>query len=132
MEVDKMETWGENSIMKSDSELTDAGRLIKAELEKKGLSQEKLAALLGRTGPWLSRLMHDKRKLTVQTLIDIARILNLKITLPISEDSKNPDPPKVGLDEYIENIVDKRTDERTRMIVREEIERAKQSNEPKE
>lgn len=125
MGVDKMLICDDNFIGKMNSELGDIVRLIKAELREKGWSQAKLAGALGRSGGWLSHIMHDKRRLTVQTLIDIAHILNINITLPISKDSENAVSSKAGLEDYIENIVDKRTDEKTRMIIQEELSKYK-------
>lgn len=90
---------------KMNSELGEIIRLIKAELRKKGWSQAKLAEALGRSGGWLSHIMHDKRRLTVQAVFDIAHVLGIDPTSLLPHNSENESSPKLGLDEYIRNIV---------------------------
>lgn len=94
--------------MKINKLSIDKGKTLKN--NKKGWKRKNLVEALGKSDAWLSKIMDKKRGLSIQTLFDIARALEID---PVSllPEIKNP-KLKISFEEYI------------REIVQEEIEKA--------
>ena len=91
-------------MIKKISHIDDVLRLIDIESVKKGLkTRRQLAKALNKTESWLSYIMNKKRKLSIQTLVDIANVLGIEPASLLPSD-ENKIPHK-SLDEYIRKIV---------------------------
>jgi hypothetical protein len=92
-------------LMKGEVEVADqAGiiRLIEEAMRKKNFNRAKLASALNKSRGWASQLMKNKINISVQTLLDIARVLDIDPAslLPGS----NPGSSALSLEEYIRQI----------------------------
>lgn len=83
--------------------IDDVLRLIDIETFKKGWKRTNLVEALGKTNGWLSKIMSKDRGLSVQALLDIAKVLGIEPTSLIPS-NENKIPHK-SLDEYIRKIV---------------------------
>ena len=100
-----------NIVAKNISKIDDVLQLIDLELHKRGWKRGDLAKSLNKTESWLSNIMNKKRGLSVQTILDIAKILDIDpaCLLPGGNPTKQPD-----LEDYIKKIVKEYLDERER------------------
>jgi len=102
--LDKMST-----VNKIDINTKNVLERIRQELDRQGLKDKELAALLGRSAPGFSLIMAGQRRITVDVLYAIAEKLNVDVhsLLP----SKNQSQGAVSIEEYF------------RELIREEIEK---------
>lgn len=83
-------------------EQEDIIRLIEAAMREKNFNKAKLASTLNKSRGWASQLMKNQINISVQTLLDIARVLKVDpgSLLPGS----NPKPADISFEEYIRQI----------------------------
>jgi transcriptional regulator with XRE-family HTH domain len=80
----------------------DIIRLIEAAMQERDFNKAKLARALNKSRGWASQLMKNQINISVQTLLEIAKVLNVSpgSLLPGS----NPKPSALSFEEYIRQI----------------------------
>ena len=80
----------------------DVIRLIEAAMRDRDFNKAKLARALNKSRGWASQLMKNQINISVQTLLEIAEVLNINASslLPGS----NPKPSGLSFEEYIRQI----------------------------
>jgi transcriptional regulator with XRE-family HTH domain len=80
----------------------DIIRLIEAAMREKNFNKAKLARALNKSRGWASQLMKNQINISVQTLLEIAKVLN--VNPPSLLPGSNPEPPGLSFEEYIRRI----------------------------
>jgi transcriptional regulator with XRE-family HTH domain len=83
-------------------EQEDVIRLIEAAMRNRDFNKAKLARALNKSRGWASQLMKNQINISVQTLLEIAKVLKVQPSslLPGS----NPKPSALSFEEYIRQI----------------------------
>ena len=83
-------------------EQRDIIRLIEAAMREKNFNKAKLASALNKSRGWASQLMKNQINISVQTLLEIAKVLSIQPSslLPGS----NPGGSALSFEEYIRQI----------------------------
>ena len=95
----------------------DIIRLIEAAMREKNFNKAKLAGALNKSRGWASQLMKNQINISVQTLLEIAKVLSVNPSslLPGS----NPQPSGLSFEDYIRRIC---KDEITKILKSDKVE----------
>jgi transcriptional regulator with XRE-family HTH domain len=80
----------------------DIIRLIEEAMREKNFNKARLAKALNKSRGWASQLMKNKINISVQTLLEIAKVL--KISPSSLLPGSNPKSSELSLEEYIRQI----------------------------
>lgn len=94
-------------MLKKIYQIDDVLRLIDLEVYKRGWKRTDLVKALNRDDSWLSKIMHKERRLSVQTILDIANILGIDPTSLLP--GENP-KPKADLTDFFWDSIKERLD----------------------
>ena len=89
-------------MQKEKSTIDDVLRLIDLEIHKRGWKRKNLVKALDKSDAWLSKIMSKKRGLSLQALLDIAKVLGINPASLLPSDENKIS--HLSLDEYIRKI----------------------------
>lgn len=92
---------------------------IKEEVKSQGYTYESFAQLFKKTESWFSHMVNGYRKITIDTLLEIAKKLNINPASLLP--GENPEELPT-FEEYIKSIIDDHTDAKLK-IFKEELEK---------
>ena len=92
---------------------------LKEEVKRQGYTYEAFALLFKKTEAWFSHMVNGYRKITIDTLLEIAEKLNINPASLLPGDNPVELPT---FEDYIKSIIDDHTKDEAKKIIKEEIE----------
>jgi len=79
----KLDLWAEDAEFLTEEKILDFTERVVLEMEKKGISRAQLAASLGKSKAFVSKLLKGDANMTIKTMVAVAQALGCNLHLDL-------------------------------------------------